>query len=510
MSGYVSDVSYTLGFYRELSPSFLRLACIQNGIEGPDAEGPLRYCELGCGRGYGTLLLAAANPNAQFVGIDFNPAHVAEARGLAARAKIPNIDFFEMSFADAARSQHPALAAFDIVVMHGVYTWVERSVRSDIHQFIRDKLIAGGLVYNSYNSQPGWATVHPIQHLMMEVSRRSSRDSLSIITEAQRQLKSLVEHSSAFVTQNPGVKSRLERMESQDRAYLAHEFLNSGWEPLFITDVMRDFSESKLTYIGSATLLENRLDLCVPKQLQDTVRDAPDAAMRELLKDYAINKQFRRDLYVKGPQKLSQFRQRQSLGRLPFVVTAASAKPPETFQIPLGEVKPNTDAAAKAFTAFENGGICTASEFFTGAEKQQISESDALLLLLFFVNSALVAPARIDHQTVDRGPSHRVNGLVMEMSALEDSHRFLASPVLGSALATPFLDRIVGSFAAAGDINDIAIAEQAFDRLGDAGQSFRRDGLPMKKTEENVSTIAGAVADFQASRLPVWRRLGIV
>src|SRR5262245_43656508 len=121
MSGYVGDVAYTLGFYRELSPTYLSLTCVMNGVDGPSPTKPLRYCELGCGRGYGTVLLAAANPNIEFVGIDFNPSHVAEARSLASRANIGNLTFFEMSFGDAARSTDPKLKDFDIVGIHGVY-----------------------------------------------------------------------------------------------------------------------------------------------------------------------------------------------------------------------------------------------------------------------------------------------------------------------------------------------------------------------------------------------------
>src|SRR5262245_20624040 len=96
MSGYVGDVAYTLGFYRELSPTYLNLVCVLNGHNGPRLTQPLRYCELGCGRGYGTALLAAANPTIEFVGIDFNPSHIAEARGLASQAGITNVTFFEM------------------------------------------------------------------------------------------------------------------------------------------------------------------------------------------------------------------------------------------------------------------------------------------------------------------------------------------------------------------------------------------------------------------------------
>ena len=46
-SGYVGDVSYTLGFYRELSTTFLHFCAVMNGVEAPALNRPLRYCELG-------------------------------------------------------------------------------------------------------------------------------------------------------------------------------------------------------------------------------------------------------------------------------------------------------------------------------------------------------------------------------------------------------------------------------------------------------------------------------
>src|SRR5262249_30823457 len=168
--GYMSDVSYTLGFYRELAPGFLRFACHVSGVEGPQLRPGLRYCELGCGRGYGTLLLAAANPRIEFVAIDFNPAHIAEAQALARRADVSNVTFHEMSFVDAARSTDPALASFDVVALHGIYTWVDRKVRDHIHDFVRAKLVPGGTAFVSYNALPGWAPMMPVQRIFQETA----------------------------------------------------------------------------------------------------------------------------------------------------------------------------------------------------------------------------------------------------------------------------------------------------------------------------------------------------
>ena len=57
-----------------------------------------RYCELGCGYGLTTLVLAAANPHMTFVGVDFNPTHIVAAKTLVESARLPNIRFVEASF----------------------------------------------------------------------------------------------------------------------------------------------------------------------------------------------------------------------------------------------------------------------------------------------------------------------------------------------------------------------------------------------------------------------------
>ena len=125
-AGYVSDVAYTLGFHAEMAPAHIDYALTLNGIAGP-GQGAVSYCELGCGRGFGTALLAAANPDSRFVGVDFNPAHIQEARALADRAELTNVRFVEASFAEAARGE---TEPFDIVALHGVYSWVSAAVRA--------------------------------------------------------------------------------------------------------------------------------------------------------------------------------------------------------------------------------------------------------------------------------------------------------------------------------------------------------------------------------------------
>lgn len=85
-AGYVAEIGYTHGYYRELSPVMLQLAMLTQGIHATRGA-PLRYLELGFGQGLSLAIHAAACPG-EYWGTDFNPAHAANARELVDAAGV--------------------------------------------------------------------------------------------------------------------------------------------------------------------------------------------------------------------------------------------------------------------------------------------------------------------------------------------------------------------------------------------------------------------------------------
>src|SRR5262245_46608076 len=161
--GYVVDIGYTHGYYRELAPALLRFVTLLGGVRAADTEQPCTYYELGCGNGLSSVLHAAANPHGQFIGVDFNPGHIQNAQSLARDCGIGNVRFLEKSFAELLVMELPEAEA---VVLHGVYSWVSGGNRRHVVEFIRRKLKPGGIVYVSYNCLPGLAQVVPLQRLL--------------------------------------------------------------------------------------------------------------------------------------------------------------------------------------------------------------------------------------------------------------------------------------------------------------------------------------------------------
>src|SRR5579872_3658525 len=172
-SGYVTDVAYTTNFHREITPSWLSLTSMLLGQRPPNLARPFSYADLGCGNGFTTLVVAATYPHADVWGFDFNPAHVEFASGLAALAGLGNVHFVETSFAELAAQPADALPQFDIIVSHGVMSWVSPENQREIYSIIAHRLRPGGLAYLGYNVTTGWAAMVPLRRLMHMLSLTS-------------------------------------------------------------------------------------------------------------------------------------------------------------------------------------------------------------------------------------------------------------------------------------------------------------------------------------------------
>jgi SAM-dependent methyltransferase len=317
--GYVTDVGYTSGYYRQQSPRHLALACLINGVESPDmsSQTPLTYLELGCGQGYGALVQAASNPLWQVVAIDFNPAHVASARALAAASKIANIRFIEADLATLAEDPQAAcIPEADVVSLHGLWSWVPSSVRRGIVRLLQTKVRPGGIVHVSYNAMPGWQEALGLQRLVREAGLR-------LASRSDRQVRRGLEVAQEFrvagaehLRRAPIVAAMLDHRHQLPDGYLAHEYMNEHWSPCFHADVVADFADAKLEWVGAAALLENFRELMLTEE-QRAIQDRfDDPVMREFVKDMTLPRGFRHDVFVRGACRLDRAARDAALGRV--------------------------------------------------------------------------------------------------------------------------------------------------------------------------------------------------
>ena len=127
VDGYTTDIAFPAFFYKEMQPVWMSSILRLEGLRAPDLHSPFSLCELGCGLGINLLVAAACHPQAQFLGVDFNPQHLEQARALASAAGLHNLEFVQADFAQFAQRQSQQ---FDFMTTHGVWSWIAPAPRS--------------------------------------------------------------------------------------------------------------------------------------------------------------------------------------------------------------------------------------------------------------------------------------------------------------------------------------------------------------------------------------------
>ena len=343
-AGYVTDITYVTGWYRQQSPAMMALACLMGSVAAklPGADDPVQVLELGCGQGYGAMLLAASNPAWHVTAVDFNPAHVAAARLWAAEAELTNITFIEGNLAtlaeDAASRQIPEA---DFVTMHGVWSWVPRSVQDGIVRLLRDKVRAGGLVHVSYNALPAWGPALGMQRLLREAGRRLAWRSDRQAEEGLAIIQSLLTAEAKQLNQSPFTQALVSGLDKMPAAYLAHEYMNDHWNPCFMADVAGAFADAKLDYVASSQLVENFPDLMLNEAQKAVGRKFEDPIMREMVKDLCVDRSLRHDVYVRGAQRMDSAGRDAALGDVCIGLNIHPDDFPLEVQMPAGKAELN-------------------------------------------------------------------------------------------------------------------------------------------------------------------------
>ena len=335
-AGYVSDVEYLSGYYGHQEPGLLNLACLINGYQPPAIEGGYSYCDLGCGFGETVRVLAAANPQSEFHGVDFNPAHIARAEAIANDSGLANLTFHDASFDALAKGEGATLPKFDYIAAHGVYSWISEENRAALLRFIDRFAKPGAIVYISYNSLPSSAPLLPVQWLLRECAGLYPGRSDQRFLSAVALLDKYAGAGAQFLKDSKPLQDIKDMPEAQAAHYGSHEYLNECWHPYFFSDLAREMTTAKLSYGASAYLLHNFKEfLFLPEQIA-LLDELPDPNLRETVKDFFQPLGLRRDIFMRGARKLTASRQRRLLDKVRLVLKVNRSQAVFKIKVPAG------------------------------------------------------------------------------------------------------------------------------------------------------------------------------
>ena len=512
--GYVSDLEYVPGYYPLQAPGLLNLATLVAGYSPLPLDSGFRYCELGCGLGYTTALLAAADPRGEYWACDFNPAHIARARELIAGAGLGNVTFEEASFADLVGPNAPDLPKFDVVTMHGVYSWINRENQQAILRFLDRHVVPGGIVYVTYNCMPGWSSMLPLQRMLIEYANLAADRSDARFGEAASFARDLIATGTHVLKDVEGVDKILKGTivtggERQTLGYLVHEYLNQSWQPLYHADVARDMATAKLNYVGPASLLEQFRDLSFSTEQRALLDRIGRADVRETFGDYCLPRQFRTDIYVRGAARLSEHRRNAMLRETAIALQVPADAVKLSLTMPAGEVTLNEASYRPVIDALIDRGACTLGELAALPQAHGGNALPPLEIAGMLVGSRQAFPAVAFGQEAAQSV-RRFNTYAIDRIADEpmDTMRSLAAPLTASGLGITGAERLMidalrrGVPEEEGPLGDWLAAA-----MDSRGETVMVEGKPLVESAEQREFAGTRVKTFLGSTLPVLRRL---
>ncbi|MDR3508585.1 MAG: class I SAM-dependent methyltransferase [Caulobacteraceae bacterium] len=509
-SGYRADIDYTYGYYRELAPGMIDFALAYAGFEPPQ-RGALRYLELGYGQGMSANIHAAACPG-QFWGADFNPAHASNAQTLARISEAP-AEFTDESFAEMlGRDDMPPM---DYIVLHGIWSWVSDENRQVIVDTIRKRLRVGGALYFSYNTLPGWAMAMPLRHILALHAKAAGSDVQGIVGSIDAAIdfgRKLSDAGARYFQANPMAKARLDAIAGQNRHYVAHEYFQEVWTPMYFSEVHDRLAEAKLSYATCAAVLEQMdpFNLTVPQR--EMLNGYPGGVLRETVRDYMLNQQFRRDLYTRGARKMSPLERMERLYAIK-VTTLSPTPAPIKVDTVLGPLnllqeiyQPVIDHLHKHAAAPQTIAQMSEDPALAALAPGALLESLAVL-----IGAGRAHPVQSDEDIAIAAPRcARLNAELLERSRISGDVTCLASPVIGGGVGVARFEQMFLWARAKGAKTPADWARMAWETLSRQNQSLIKDGEMLKTAEANLEELTAQAEALDGDRLALLRHLKVI
>ena len=516
-SGYVAEIDYTYGYYRELQPGLIDYALLlagQKPIRTLTESEPLHYLELGYGQGLSLNIHAAASTG-RFWGTDFNPSQAAGAAEMAQSCG-SNLKLLDASFEELALRDD--LPVFDVIALHGIWSWISEINRNHIVEIIKRHLRPGGVVYISYNCTPGWSAAMPLRHLLSLHAELAEGDAKGIVGKIDGALafaKQVVDSGAQFFKANPAVAERLKKIADQNRNYLAHEYFNADWHPMPFSDLAAWLEQAKLGFAASAHLLDHVEAIHLPESGAKMLTDQRHPVLRETLRDYLVNQQFRRDLFVRGPRRLAGLERMDALRSIPLVLLTAPKDVSMKVQGALGEASLQESIYRPLIEIMEQQGVASnkgvldawvgisVADIEQGLKQATSSMSFPQLLqaITVLLGQGHLAVAQAEHtQQAVQARCDRLNMWIANRSREHSDIQFMASPVTGGGVVVSRFEQLF-LLAKVHDLKEPSDqARWVWDLLQRQGQRLLKDGKAIESADENLAELARQAMQFADDR----------
>src|SRR5262249_22730780 len=210
-----------------------------------------------------------------------------------------------------------------------------------------------------------------------------------------------------------------------------HELLTRDWQAYSFADVAIELAEAKLTYVGSAHLTDHVDRVNFTEEQQRFLSDIADPLLGETTRDMIVNRQFRRDIFVKGARPVTAAAARERWLDTRFALSAPAAEIDMTFDTALGKLQVRPDIY-KPVIEILDGGPLSLREIIASPAATKLEWAGLLDAIQVLVGHGELQPALPAESDAARSASTRAfNAAVMARAQEVAELSYFASPVTG-------------------------------------------------------------------------------
>lgn len=248
------DTPYVSVPLQHAHPGRLAAAARWHGLAAPDVA-TARVLEIGCASGGHILPLAAALPDARFLGVDLSPVQIAAGEARRQRLGLANVELRAGSFEELDQSD----GEFDYIICHGVYSWIPEPLREALLRSIRDRLSPQGVAMVSFNVLPGWRLFQIARDAML-MHARLVGDPSQRLAGVGELFERLAHESRNTHSYGKFWRDEARRMARGGEAYWAHEIFEDSNAPETFVGFCDRLAAWGLTYLSECVLSANSED----------------------------------------------------------------------------------------------------------------------------------------------------------------------------------------------------------------------------------------------------------
>lgn len=319
----------------------------------------------------------------------------------------------------------------------------------------------------------------------------------------------LLEDGALYGKANPGVGARLATLKGQNRNYLAHEYFNRDWLPMSFSKMKHWLDDAKLSFACSAHYLDHVDAINLKSEQQQMLKDIPDAAFRETVRDFMVNQQFRRDYCLRGARRMPVLERIEKLRSLRFIAVTAREDIGMKVSGALGEAELHEHVYKPILDLMADHRV----HAFHDIERLLEGKSDVngvLQAMMILVGKGCIQLAQDEAAIKAATPqANRVNRELCTQARSSDAVSILASPVTGGGVSVNRFEQIflLASRDAPNDAESWARA--LLQVLAAHGQRILIDGKVPETPEAEFADALRKASDFKSKRLPILKALRV-